>query len=244
MHRQIEAHSRNGFKTSRVVINGASLIGPADRRTVLTVQARVHYTTPGGHEASYHVNFMPDAATLLVVFKVAGKDTTARPALNQHHVVMIEQPRWGGNAVGMLEVPGGLLHEKTGFNLSSWENPTMGALREFVEETHASGGKDDFPHLDRRKIRKLGAPVTCHPALTDAQHQYFTELTITPQAFRNLRRALKDRHGGNAQEQETTKVRLMPLQQAWRTALARGESPSTVVALSRYMKRVGFLAPR
>ena len=111
--RQIETRQAV-FETSKLLIKGVSFIGEGEKRKILKIDARIYYKNPDKEEASYHVSFLPDSGTLLVVFCVAAENAT-KPQKNNpnsfqdYHVLLIEQPRWGVNSPNALEPIGGLL---------------------------------------------------------------------------------------------------------------------------------------
>ncbi|MEJ0062209.1 MAG: hypothetical protein WDO70_03155 [Alphaproteobacteria bacterium] len=231
-----------GFKTSRLQVNGAWFVGAGEKRKLLGAQARVFYKTPDGADSSYHVNFMPDAAALLLVFRVGAAAFAKRDQkvpLRNHHAMLVRQPRWGVGDPDTLEIPAGII-EQDGITprFSIMDRAVLAALREFMEETGARG-KELFS-INSGTIQSLGGPVSCAVNLTEAQHQFSATIDVTARQFRKIQEAMQDATAGLASEQESTTVTIMPLKRAFEETLS-GKSPFSQIAIARYMKREGLL---
>jgi len=237
MQRQIQERNANGFETHEVLINGVSIREIGGKGTVLLAQTTVDFTA-NGKRASYGVNFISDAATLLVVFRVAQEQTTGKKQRSyKKYVVLVEQARWGKNNPESLEIPGGLLSDNETFDIKkSWDNPMRGALREFIEETN-SEGKKVLPFTIRpSEIRSLGKPLVGHPAMSDKQHQFYVEIDMTTAQFKKTQVSLTGKRGGQANEGEATVVKVLPFNIASKILLETGNAPDASVALARYAK--------
>ena len=187
------------------------------------VQSTVDFTA-NQKRSTYGVNFISNAATLLVVFRVAQKEVTrGKEPSYKHHVVMIEQARWGRNDPNCLEIPGGLLADNENFDVkTSWNRPAMGALREFIEET---GKHPEVPSIDSTRIQPLGKPISIYPNISDQQYQFFAETTVSPEKFENIQSVLTGKRSGNANEGEATVVRILPIAEAYERLLENGNAP-------------------
>lgn len=239
MQRQLRRMANAGFAVSRLVINGASFVGadPAKQKLLMT-QARLFYTTPDGHDESYHVNFLPDAAALLVAFRLVNEEvssnaaTPAAPSLDEFHVVMIEQPRIAA-AGWCLQVPGGMLDADRHPDLSSFERPDTGALREYNEEV----GAGTLPGIRSAELVELGEPVTLHPANTDTQSQFYVVKEIGPAALETARRKVNGSTGDDPNE--ITRPCIIPLREALRRTTEDGGSPWSSQMLWRFAMKMG-----
>lgn len=234
MQQQVAAREAEGFNTSKILVTGASFVGQEEKRRPLLVQARVFYSTPEAGETSYHTNFIPDGAALLLIFRVAEKEATQHgkpPSLDQHYVFMVEQSRYGMNDRKSLELPGGLAEGK---------NPALAALQEFAEEGVAQKNEGLIPTAALEKRESLGPAVMFHPALVDQQFQFAVTIDMSPAQFVAIKNSFHGSRAGNKNEQESTRVAIVPLREAYLSAVEHGGFP--LVALSRYMMKSGLLS--
>jgi 8-oxo-dGTP pyrophosphatase MutT (NUDIX family) len=213
----IQKRQDKGFDITKVEISGVSYF-PRTKK-ILSVHTRTHYTSPEGKEDSYQINYMPDSACLLVAFRKAGQQASRRkPRVSDYHVVMVRQTRLGPNDAHSLEVPAGLLDGDC-FNLKSWENERMGALREFLEETGSPESRAYMPVIKAKGIKPLGV-MTLEPSQLRDQFAFFAEICVERERIRLIRDKVSGSRAGIAAEGESTRVEIMPLQQALDETLA------------------------
>jgi hypothetical protein len=228
LNNQVDARESKGFTFRKIFVTGVSLVGQGEKRRPLMVQARVTYLTPEFGEATYHTNFIPDAATLLVVFRMVNKEATSQePAkLDDHFVLLVNQARIGFNSRLSPEIPGGLIGE-------NGEAPKLAALREMIEESVSEQNRNLLPNDLSEKAVSIGKPALSHPALTDKQHQFAVTIDVTPAALAELQKAFTGTRAGEKKETEQTIVEIVPLRQAYNDAIANGSG--TLIAFTRYM---------
>jgi hypothetical protein len=246
MLRHLGAREKGGFPTDKVVINGVSFVGNTQK--ILLTQARVHYKNPGKQnapyrEGSYHVNFMPDAASLLLAFRVVDQQVNGdrKLKLSDYHVLMVEQPRWGANTLKSLEIPAGITDEITGkFDLVDMKHRRKGAWREFAQETGVSGeaSSASFVTFGPDDIKSLGGPLTLHPANTDAQYPFYAEKDCTSAQLAKMKTVVNELSG--IDPNESTKPKLIPLSEALQETLESGSSPWSAAILMRFAKIKGL----
>ena len=234
MQKQIDARENNGFSVRKIVVNGASLLGQGEKRRPLMVQARVTYSTPEFGEATYHTNFIPDASTLLVVFRIVDKEATSSQAipLEDHYALLVKQARYGMNERLAEEIPGGLVSE-------NGESPKLEALRETIEEAVSPENRRLLPEDLSEEAFVLGAPIPSHPALTDIQYQFAVNIDVNRRMFKEIHQAFDGSRAGTQVEKESTIVGVVPLKQAYDYATEHGGGP--LVALTRYMRHAGLI---
>ena len=205
LRRQIEAR-RKDFQTSKLLVKGVSFVGEGEKRQLLKVDARVEYKNPDGKDASYHCSLLPDAGSLLVVFRIASEQVTIPQKNNPHsfsdyHVLLIEQPRWAVNAVNCLETPGGLLTGDEGVDVESIKK---GILREAFEES-GEAFREMIEVVGAHEQISLGAPLSLHPAVSDKQHEFYVVLDVTLQHLEKIKEAIQGTVAGLAKEGEATR---------------------------------------
>jgi hypothetical protein len=230
---KIARRRSSGFGISQVTVKGAAVVGAGERRKMLAALTQVSYTEPGEQEPTgYHLGILPDAATLLVVFRILGRRMTTRPTPDSHHVFLITQARLGPNAPRALEIAGGLLNK---------EDPIAGAIREFMEEGVAERFRKIFPEIRREAVRRLAPPAVMHPFLADDIHMFYTELDMDAATFNELKRTMNGTKAGNRRERENTRVAIMTFREAFWECLTSNKSPLALNGLTQYGVMNGLL---
>ena len=206
------------------------LVNPKTKKILLT-QARVFYKEPDGRETSYHVNFIDDAVSALVVFHAVENEITKqdKPSLDDFSVLLIREYRYGDKA-NVLGLPVGLAD--TG-NVSLVEK----ALNELAEET----GIDSLHNIRADQFSSLGAPFGRHAALTDMLHPFMTQIDMPQQELTDLTAKFTDIQAGNVAEGERIRPIVMPLREAFLTLIREGHEPANLTILSRFMISRGLL---
>ena len=237
MRRQIAHMTAAGFRISRILINGVSFVGNADDRKIFLIQTCLFYSTLDEKEERYHVNFMPDAAALLVALRVVDCERSNPQigpiSLDDYHVIMIKQPRIGAYEAWCLQVPAGVLDSCGEFDLDNMEDPHTGALREYAEE--AVGG--NFPPIRREDLLKLGKPVCLHPANTDAQYQFFVIKEVSQAQLDLIIAKVNGSRGTDPKE--ITQPCVIPLRVALKLTIEEGSSPWSCHMLMRFVRSIG-----
>ena len=236
---KIAAREQAGFKLDSMTVKGAALIGEGDKRRPIQVMAKITYQTPDGMKSGYHVMFMPDSATLTVVFRVFADNADHMTQIRQtepieHQVMIIGQYRYNSGCEA-LEVPGGILGEGKEF-----ETPKNGALREMLEEGCSRENGGFFPHITPDQIKSLGNPTYIHPSIPEAQHQFYVDVDVSQLQLQEFKEKLNNSRAGCRHEGEETRVMIMPIYEAWR-ATAEGGFAYPNLALTRYMALKGLL---
>lgn len=217
LQRQIEQREAV-FGPADILVRGVNIIGKGDNRRLLKLDFVVGFTLDG-KPSGYHGSFMPDAACLVTLFRVASKETT-QPT---YHAPLIQQARWCTGSKQVLEVPAGLLNPDETLDIESIKK---GALREFVEET---GVKLDPNKLS---IVSLGT-AALHPGMTDTQYQFLTVVDLTAAKLAQMKAKLIGKFGGLEDEGEKTAPLLVELGEAVRNLRKSGQSPWSYTALER-----------
>ncbi len=215
--KRIEEWQRKGFGLKELVVLGAWKPGTE----ILGVHARAFYVDHSGKSASYHFTILPDAATLLTVFKVAAEEVATGEAGFKHHVVLIKQTRAATGNAAAFEIPAGLVKIQ--------ETAEEAALRESREEALGFLQKETAD----ASLSPLGEPLVLHPAVADRLYPFVQEITLSPEGFADIRRALH--HGGAGNEAETERISVHVLELDHTLRITReGPYPQTHMMLSRY----------
>jgi 8-oxo-dGTP pyrophosphatase MutT (NUDIX family) len=235
MERQIDRMKAEGFAVSGVVINGVSYIGKGRDKRPLSVNATVKSRLPVGKKDEYRVNFMPDAGTLLVAFRMAADEVGAPAApdsIDNYFVVMVEQPRVGFAKLWSLQAPGGILDKSGKFDFTSMEKPRVGALREYREEANAG----NFPRIDEAELKPLGAALHLHMANTDTLFPFYVVKDVDRATMDKIRAKVGGSFGTDPDE--VTRPCVLPFTEALRRTRDDGDSTWGHVMLQRLKEDV------
>jgi hypothetical protein len=241
----LKERQKKGFTVSEIIVEGAAF----RNGNPIKCHAEVKYRTSIGHYESYSVDFVPDSASLYIIFRLSNEEECRRYKASlpvdrpykpeDYQLLPVVQSRIGLGQVRAIETPGGYAKRAD-------QDKRACAIQEGMEEYgFIKKGKFElpshFPSISNLNLDPLwwkdGDSLveswSMHPGIMERYHPYMAIVDVTREEFENIRREMDGKIGGDHADGEFTTVVSMPLEEFAVSASVPHKRLACLQAMSR-----------